>query len=195
MLKIENRYQGICNGDIVDYTITYKNIGSKKLTEPMVQVVLPGGINIINSSRGTYDDTIRTLSIPIDDLDAGEEGVVFVQARVDALELNIPQIVTTAVLVYTNPNGAQENAIAYSVNNPGNCNVNSVLGGSAFWSGWWGNGLIWWLLIIIIILLVILIARTYRNKQVTNTYYNNARSKVPPAPTTTRTESTTTTHT
>jgi hypothetical protein len=34
------------------------------------------------------------------------------------LDFNLAQIVTTAILIYTNPNGAQENAMAYTLNNP-----------------------------------------------------------------------------
>jgi len=167
MLTIENRYQGICNGNIVDYTVTYKNIGKNKLTNPMIQVVLPGGIDFVNSSVGTYDQATRTLSFPIDDLNSGDEGEIYVQGRVNSKTIDSDDIVTTAVLIYTNPNKTQENAIAYWVNNPGNCN--SLLGASAFWSGWSFGGILWWLLIIIIILLAILIARTYRKRTYTST--------------------------
>jgi len=81
--------------------------------------------------------------------------------------LNNPQIVTTALLVYTSPNGAQENAIAYSVNNPGNCNT--TLGASAFFANFSPSGLLFWLLLIIIILLIVLIARTYKRRYIIGT--------------------------
>jgi len=56
MLKIENKYQSIGVGDVVDYVVTYKNISSSKLTNPMVQVVIPKGITLTNLSRGTYSE-------------------------------------------------------------------------------------------------------------------------------------------
>ena len=105
----------------------------------MIQIVLPGGVNFVNSSKGTYDNTLRTLSVPLADLNPQEEGVIYVQARVDSLKLDTPQIVTTALFIYTTSNNTQENAIAYSINNPGNCNT--VLGASAFFSGFFQKAL------------------------------------------------------
>jgi hypothetical protein len=162
MLRIENRYQTIGVGDIIDYTVYYKNISSSVLTHPMVQVFIPQGITLINSSRGTYSESDRTLSAPIEDLFPNAEGVIYLQARVDATDPNLAQIVTTAILVYTNPNGAQENAMAYVLNNPRFVNL---LGASAFFGNIFGLGLIGWLLLIIFILLLVLIARSLYNRR------------------------------
>jgi len=167
MLQISNRYQSIGVGDIVDYTVYYKNISSSRLTKPMVQVVLPAGMALTNSSIGTYSVEDRTLSAPIQDLNPGEEGTIYLQARVDQLDSNLGQIVTTAILVYTNPNGAQENAMAYVLNNP---RINNLLGASAFFGNIFGFGLIGWLILIIIILLLVLIARSmYTRRNVVTT--------------------------
>ncbi len=159
MLKIENRYQQIGVGDIVDYTVTYKNIGKTLLTRPVLQVILPPGITVINSSRGTYAADTNTLTVQLEDLVPGGEGVVYLQGRVDLITSGVAQIVTTAILVYTSPSGAQENAIAYVLNSPRD--IGNVLGASAFWSGLWNMGLIGWLLLIILILLIILLTRRY----------------------------------
>ena len=159
MLKIENRSESIRIGDNIYYNVTYKNIGSKRLTHPIVQVVLPDGVTFINSSRGTYSENVKTLNVPIEDLNPNDEGVIYLEGRLDSFKQNENEIVTTALLAYTNPKGAQENAIAYVLNNPeGNSNS---LGALALFSGFWGLGLIGWLLIIIIILLAILIYRRY----------------------------------
>jgi hypothetical protein len=166
MLKIENRYQLIGLGDIVDYTVTYKNIGKSTLTRPVLQVIVPRGFTLINTSRGTYSLETNTLTVPLEDLLPGAEGVVFLQARVEGVQVGSAQIVTTAILVYTSPNGAQENAIAYVLNSPRDMNV---LGASAFWSGFWGIGLIGWLLILILILLIILATRSYYRKSIVRT--------------------------
>jgi len=181
MLKIENRYQYIGLGDIVDYTVTYKNIGKTTLTRPILQVIVPSGITLINSSRGTYSTDTNTLTVQLEDLLPNAEGVVYLQGRVDMITSGVAQIVTTAVLVYTSPSGAQENAIAYVLNSPRD--IGNVLGASAFWSGLWNMGLIGWLLLLILILLIILLTRRY---------YGNSKSVV--QKTTPTGTSTTTTH-
>lgn len=161
MLKIENRYQYIGIGDTVDYTVTYKNIGKSRLTKPVLQVVIPNGITLTNSSAGTYQVDTNTLTVQLQDLNPGDEGVIYLQGFVTSIDSSTAQIVTTAILVYTSPNGAQENAIAYVLNSPRQ--VLNTLGASAFWSGLASIGLVGWLLILILILLIILLTRRYYN--------------------------------
>ena len=133
----------------------------------MVQVVIPTNMTLINSSRGTYSVDTHTLSAPVEDLEAGQEGAIYLQAKVDSIPLNNAQIVTTAILVYTSGNGSQENAMTYVINVPtilGTTSATtdgSVLGGSAFFGGLLSIGLIGWLLIILIIMIIILFARSY----------------------------------
>jgi len=168
VLRIENKYQLVGVGDVIEYTVFYKNISSSILTNPMVQVIVPQGLTITNSSKGTFSQEGRTLSAPIEDLNPNQEGVIYLEARVDSLEPNLAQIVTTAILVYTNPNGAQENAMAYVLNNP---KINNLLGASAFFGGMFGMSLIGWLLLIIFIMLLILLARTFYSRR--NIVVNN----------------------
>lgn len=164
-LSIENRFKTIGVGDMVDYTIDYKNISKNKLTNPIIQVVLPKGIDLINYSAGAYTADTRTLSIPMSDLESLNAGTVYLQAKVGNLDPNLAQIVTTAILIYTNPNGAQENAMAYVLNSPKETNL---LGASSFFSGMIGIDLIGWLLIIIFILLLVLVARTFYSRRPVN---------------------------
>jgi uncharacterized repeat protein (TIGR01451 family) len=159
MLTIEDRYQTIGAGDTIDYTVTYKNIGKSLLTHPVLQVVIPKGITLTNSSAGTYSKDTNTLTVPLNDLKPGDGGVIYLSGHIDSIASGAAQIVTTAILVYTSPSGAQENAIAYVLNNPrdfGN------LGAAAFFSGFGGIGIIGWLLLLILILLIILATRSYR---------------------------------
>ncbi len=171
LLTISNKYQMIGAGDIVDYVVTYKNIGSVTLLKPMVQVVLPTNMTLINSSRGTYGVDTHTLSAQIEDLVPGREGVIYLQARVDSIPLNNSNIPTTAILIYTSTTGSQENAMAYVVNSPmvdgGNVVINgenSTLGGAALFGNMGSIGLVGWLIIILIILMLILIARSVYSK-------------------------------
>ncbi len=165
MLKIENRYQSIKVGDSIDYTITYKNISSRTLTHPILQVVLPKGVTYLNSSRGTYSSDTYTLTVSLEDLVPNVEGVVYVQGRVDSIDTGNAQIVTTALLVYTAQNGAQENAIAYVLNNPMGSTNSFGLGAAALFGSMFGMGILGWLLLLILILLAILLFRKIYRKQ------------------------------
>ncbi len=167
MLRIEDRYQSIGIGDTVDYTVTYKNIGKSLLTNPVVQVIVPRGINITNSSAGTYSTDTNTLTVPIEDLRPGDEGVIYLEGQAVSITSNTAQIVTTAILVYTNPNNAQENAIAYVLNTPrftAPATTDNNLGAAAFFLGFFPSTLLGWLLLVTLILLIILLARRYNKK-------------------------------
>lgn len=171
MLKIEDKYETIGVGDVIDYTVTYKNIGRSLLTHPMVQVIVPKGIVITNASSGTYNNDSHTLSVPLQDLKAGDSGVVYLQARVDSLVIGAAQVVTNALLVYTAPNNSQENAMAYVLNTPKSVVTTETattnnLGAAAFLAGILPGTLIGWLLLIILILLIILLTRRYTHTSV-----------------------------
>lgn len=163
MLKIENRFQSVRLDDVIDYTITYKNISKKTLTHPVLQVILPKGVSFLNSSRGTFSNDTLTLTIPLEDLRAGLEGTVYVQGKINSLDSGNAQIVTTALLVYTSPTGAQENAMAYVLNNP--VFSGSSLAGLALFGWFLRIGILGWLLLLIIILLIILLVRRYYYQQ------------------------------
>lgn len=163
MLKIENRYQFIGRGDAIEYAVTYKNIGKSTLIRPILQVIVPKGIVLTNATRGSYVEDTNTLTAPLENLLPGTGGVIYVQGRVDSLPTDTAQIVTTAVLVYTNPNGAQENAIAYVLNNPKDGN-NSLLGAAALFGGLGSLSLVGWLLLIIAIMALVLLARKLSQK-------------------------------
>ena len=159
MLKIEDRYEAVGRGDTIEYTVTYKNIGKNTLKDPVLQVVVPKGFTITNSSKGNYSEDTKTLTAKLDDLKSGKSGEIYVQGYVNSIPSNTAQLVTTALLVYTNSSGAQENAIAYVINIPKE--FNNSLGAAALFGNLWGIGLIGWLLIIIIILIIILIIHKY----------------------------------
>jgi hypothetical protein len=164
MLTIEDRYEFLGVGDIIDYTVTYRNIGSTLLTRPVLQVVVPKGIVITNASRGSYSADTNTLTVQLEDLYPGAGGVVYLQGHVDYLAIGDAQIVTTAILVYTSPSGAQENAIAYVLNRP-KMETGNNLGAAAFFAGIFPSTLLGWLLLLLIILLIVLATRRYYHKR------------------------------
>jgi len=168
VLKIENKYKAIGEGDDIDYTVYYKNISSLTLTNAMVQVYIPEGITLTDISNGTYSKDDRTLSVPVGDLSKDEDGTIYLKANVDNIDSSVAQIVTTAIIVYTSPNDTQENAMAYVLNNPKE-GSNSLLGAAAFSSGFLGMGLIGWLVLTIVVLLLIIISRSlYGRREIKN---------------------------
>ena len=178
MLKIENRYENIGVGDIVDYTVTYKNIGNTRLNKPLLQVIIPQYLGFINASRGTYSDLNHTLNVQLEDLTPNAGGVVYVQAKVISLPNDRSDFVSTAMIVYTNSKGAQENAIAYVLNKSKgvftNVNTNTNLSAAAFFAGIGFPGtFLGWLLWFILILLIILIVRTFLYKREEPPHNNN----------------------
>jgi hypothetical protein len=178
-LSITDLYQSIGVGDTIDYTVTYKNIGTTVLVNPILQVVAPKGIVFTNASRGTYSADTNTLTVQLEDLyPNAAPGTVLIQGLVNSVPENTAQIVTTAILVYTNPSGAQENAIAYVLNQPKILLNSNNLGAAAFFLGIFPGTLLGWLILLIIILLIILLARRYYDRPVVVTHV----SSVPPPP-------------
>lgn len=171
-VDISNKYEIVRKGDIVDYTITYKNTGKTTLKNSILQIYLPQEIMYTNSSRGSYNQSNNELVVYLEDLKSGEEGVVYMQGEVINLPSNYPQIATTAMLVYTNEKNAQENVLDTVLNRAGEAvRSNTNLQASAFFS-WLGSlSLCFWLFLIILILLAILFSRLYRKEKVYTKYY------------------------
>jgi hypothetical protein len=182
MLKIENKYEAISEGDIVDYTVTYKNIGSSTLANPMIQVVAPKGIVLTNSSSGTYSSDTNTLTVPLSDLAKNANDVIYIQGKVSGVPSDASQIVTTALLVYTNASGAQENAMAYALNKIKNntANSNTLSASAASGSGILPTSLIGWLIVVICIMGIVFIARKLSAQSRANAY-SNSHTSLPPS--------------
>ncbi len=185
ILKIENLYQSVDVGDTIDYTVYYRNIGKNKLTRSILQIVVPKGTVITKASSGTYSKDSNVLSVELGDLVNGSEGNVSFQGKVESITTGPAQIVTTAVIIYTNSIGTQENAIAYVLNNPKsnivNPNTTIVFKGSSQTaqasSVWTMNiGLVGLLLIILFILILILLMRSFYQKKVVTTHLANPQT-------------------
>lgn len=156
MLKIENQYKTIGVGDMVNYTVYYKNISKSKLTSPILQVILPTGITFTNSSVGTFSKDTNTLSVELDTLMPNDSDTIYVQGRVNSIENDNADVVTTALLVYTTQSDAQENAMAYVLNTP---KTGSALGAAALFGGLLSMSLIGWMIVLLLILVAILLVR------------------------------------
>jgi uncharacterized repeat protein (TIGR01451 family) len=161
MLKIENRFEFVSKGDVVNYTVTYKNIGKNTLRNSLIQVMVPEGIEMLNASHGSYSNTEHVLNVPLGDLVKNAEGEIYLDAKINSISTD--KLVSTATLVYTNPSGAQENAIAYVINIPKD--GKSSLGAASLFAGIMSLNLLGWLLLILIVLIIILLTKKYFSKK------------------------------
>lgn len=161
MLKIENRFEFVKRGDTINYTITYKNIGKTTLKNSLIQVIVPEGIEMTNVSLGSYSNVNHILNVPLGNLVKNAEGEIYLDAKINSIIAE--KLVSTATLVYTNPNGAQENAIAYVINIPkGGA---SSLGAASLFAGILSMNLFGWLLLILLVLIIILLIKKYFSKK------------------------------
>ncbi|HPS21464.1 MAG TPA: hypothetical protein PLO44_01505 [Candidatus Paceibacterota bacterium] len=170
MLEITDRFEFVKRGDTINYTIKYKNIGKTTLKNSLIQVIVPDGIEMTNTSHGSYSNVNHILNVPLGDLVKNAKGEIYLDAKINSVIAD--KLVTTATLVYTNPNGAQENAIAYVINIP---KTGVSLGAASLFSGIFSMSLLGWLLLILIVLIILLVVRRYMNnkKQKNNQYYPN----------------------
>jgi hypothetical protein len=158
-LKIENGTELVGKGDNVKYTITYKNIGKEVLKNSVLQVILPEGFVMTDSSQGTFSNDSHIFTVLLNDLAKDAEGKVFLDARVDSVATGNEKIVSTATILYTNKTGVQENATAYVLNTPKP--VINGLSAAAIFGGMLPVSLVGWFVLALIVLIVTLLVRKY----------------------------------
>ncbi len=172
-LSVANRYQNICPTNTADYTVDYKNISNKTLSNVVLRIALPTGITFTQSSVGSYGDSDNSVTVPIGTLVPGQSGQVFVSGIAGTSVVLHDMVVATATMAFTNPTTtAQEDAIAYAINSTQSCRNNSNLAGLAFFSGgFFPTTLVGWLILIAIILALVWLANELysRRKSVTTT--------------------------
>ncbi len=175
------RFANVCVGDIVDYTIKYKNISGKSLDNMVIQVLLSQDVEYRNSSAGIYNSADNTITLPLGTLVKNQEGEFYVTGVVLKSAADRDLVVATATAAFTNPsNKAQETATAYGLVNTSSCPNNSNLAGLALFSGdFWPTTLVGWLLLLLLILILIYLAsriyreRVYRKRTVGAPHYED----------------------
>lgn len=160
-LNITNKYKAIGQGDIIEYTILYKNNTKTTIVNPVLQIIAPDGLDITNcSAGGTYNKAERTLEVKLNNLAAGKGQIIYAQAKVKSLPANVSQFITTALMSYNNSDAIRKDVMAYVLNTPKKA-TNSSLGATATYSGNTDINFIGLLLIITAILLIILVISKY----------------------------------
>lgn len=159
MLSIVNRFENICPKDVVDFTISYKNLSGGTLTNVILVITIPEQINFDRASSGIYNQGDHTLVVPIGILTPNQEGVVYVSGIARDNAVNYDLIVTKAELVFTTPKGTQDDVTAYAFNNGATC-PNKNLAALAFLSGdFFPHSFLGWILLTLIILAIIYVTR------------------------------------
>jgi uncharacterized repeat protein (TIGR01451 family) len=123
-------------GDTVTFTVTVSNNGPSKALKTTMTDTLPAGLDFqsANTATGVCDTAGSTVTCLLDDLDAGNNAVVTIQATVSAED---GDLTNTAVAEAADAE-AVESSVAINVGGGGGCGIaNHPKNGRAFVSlGW-----------------------------------------------------------
>lgn len=174
LMALDINQDGLCiaRGNIISYTVNYKNTSSRALKDVVLRVLLPQELAYNDSDRGTYSDKDTSVVLPLGNVASGDGGTMTVRTEVVRGAEIGKTIVVTAYLVDTDTvSGAQEEVVAYSLNQ-----ICQSRNGQAALSFFGGDGflpdtLLEWLLLILVILGLIILARNFygeKEKEKTN---------------------------
>lgn len=167
MLEITSPYDNACPADINDYTVKYKNISGRTLTDVVLRVTLPADVMFRKSSAGDFSDTDNTLTVQLDELATNEEGEIFLSGEVMRGVADEDIMVATAVMAYTySTTLGQEDAIAYKIHDVTRCGNSSLAGFALFGNGFFPDTFGGWLLILLLIAILVAVARSISRRSV-----------------------------
>ena len=171
MLKIENKAGAVSKNDIIEYVVTYKNIGGSTLTDAILKVIMPKGIVMKSASEGKFVNSENTLVVELGTLKPSANGTISIEAQVTSIPSGDVQFVADANLVYTTANNAQESAMASFVNDINKDN-NTGLGAAALFGAFGALSLLGWLILLLIIFFIILLVRKFllKDRRQTDTH-------------------------
>lgn len=154
-LSITNPSDKVNIGDTIDYTIAYANNTSRTIKNTILNLSLPQGFSIIQTTQGqTVSPTMMTASLGT--IAPGQKGTVFLQAMVENTVSLTNTLVTNGTMSYTYSNGVSDSATGFVLNHASGV---SSLGGFALGAGFFPTTILGWLVTILIILAVILTIR------------------------------------
>ena len=154
-LSITNKGDKVYVGDTVDFTIAYANGTDKKLSNVGINITLPQGFTLIQSTKGqTISPTM--VSVNVGTLAPGQSDTIFLQAKVNSNVSLTNTLVTNGTMSFTYPNGSNDSTVGYVLNHAGGV---AALGGFTLGAGFFPTTILGWIITILIILAVILTIR------------------------------------
>jgi len=144
------------------YQVEWENISSQTLRKVVLRIILPQTMVFESTNKGSFSSGENTLTLDIDTLSPRENGSLFLTAHTKDFIQTGELIVVVANMVYTNQAGVQEDALAYATHH--GVQNGSVLGASAFGSGFLPTSLFGWLFLIILLLILILLSKYLYNQ-------------------------------
>lgn len=161
-LDITPDFENVSVGDVVNFTVDYRNLYNGTLEDVIIQVMFPEEIEYVKSTQGFYSVQDRALIVDLGDLEDDEKGSFLVQAEVFGRFNNQDVVVTIAEGTYDHPTieNAQGSSTAYALNT---ILLNrSTLGAFAFGAGFF-PGIFGWLFLLLILLLIVWVSRKIYN--------------------------------
>ena len=104
IIDITNNSSVVAPGDTVNYTVNYRNDGSRTLTDARLDVFLPAGMSIEGHSKNCTISG-NTVGLDIGSIAPGEADVINIIAKVDEGVLNGEQLTTRVVIDYRDSAG------------------------------------------------------------------------------------------
>lgn len=158
-LKIDSDKQTASPDDLVNFTVSYKNIGKKDLKDVLVRVDLPKDIDFSEASDGSYSKADGVLTATVGSMASGEQGKLTLSGKVSKGAVDKDTLVTTASIVYTDSSGAQADAIDYSLVNVSAPNL--LPAASIFGSGFLPSTLLGWMVLLLTVLGLVMLGRRF----------------------------------
>lgn len=158
-LEIESNLEKVMVGDVVTFTVSYKNVSGKDLKNVTMRVELPREMTFRKTTMGDFYRASNSVLVSIANLPKDAKGNFIVIAEVLKEAANQSIIVASLEGVHDHPTieGANVNSINYAILE---VERSMNLTASTFSLGEFFPGtFIGWLLIALIILMIILIAR------------------------------------
>lgn len=159
-IDIESNLDKVVVGDIVTFTVSYKNVSGKDLDRVVMKISLPQEMSFRKTTMGEYSKSIHSVIVSFEKLpkDAKGEFVVIAEVLKSASSQSI--LVASLQAVHAHPviDGAVVDSINYSILEVEN-GGSDLAAGTIFAGKFFPTSFLGWLLIALTILLIILIAR------------------------------------
>lgn len=158
-----------------DVKIEYKNTSKINLNDVVVKVAIPDDIEVVSTSQGKYDSTLKEVYLNISELVSGQSGVILLTVKAKDNSQNAKTIVLTAYANYfltTSSGDAYKDEtstyVIYQIVNDGsalkdtsnltsnNINKKIVTTNSSFLP----NTFLGWISLIVILFILVIVGRT-----------------------------------